>query len=151
MKLCSKCREREALGYHAYCRQCHRIYRGMTPERIRNESPDGVLCAKCKLRPRLSYHNWCRECKNASTVKWLKIHKDYESTQIKTARRYAYTLLQRGKIKRGPCVFCGEQGTEFHHYDYKPKTRNFDDVCTSCHKAVHIILKLLLTGTQLVA
>jgi hypothetical protein len=92
----------------------------------------------------------CHLCKNEDqnrrrAKKWAERYATDDQKRIETARAYATGLLQRGKIKRGLCVFCGNQGTEFHHYDYERKTRNFDDVCHLCHDEAHAFLKSMLT------
>ncbi len=144
-KICTKCGVNVSLPYHQYCKPCKRISQGRTPERVRNESPAPGICPKCGIRPKLEYHNWCQVCKNESTAKWFRENPRYTPTQIASARHYAFYLLKSGKITRGPCVFCGDPGVEFHHYDYEPRTLNFDDVCIKCHDDAHRFLKTMLT------
>jgi hypothetical protein len=64
---------------------------------------------------------------------WRGRHPNWESRRKANARAYATGLLARGKIKRGPCEWCGKQSVSFHHLDYNDRTINFKHLCKECH------------------
>jgi hypothetical protein len=71
--------------------------------------------------------------------------KSPDQKRIAVVRKYAHTLLMAGEVERTDCVFCGAPDTEFHHYDYEDRTRNFESACGSCHGGIHEFLGSLLT------
>jgi hypothetical protein len=132
------------------CRTCKNIQKRNKAPRWVSRRTDLHLCTVCQVNPRLSYHHYCHQCKSdyqkATRLKrWKERHPNYEARRIENARQYATGLLRRGKIKRGPCVFCGKPGKHFHHYDYEKCTMNFDNVCLMCHVQIHGFLNALLT------
>lgn len=148
--LCFRCGAVPHASSDYCCNDCQRIVRNKGPRKWTSRRIDLEWCKVCGIRPRLSYHQYCFECKKeyqnrTRAKKWAERYKTDPQRKVETARAYATGLLARGKIKRGPCVFCGDPGEQFHHYDYEPRTRNFDDVCYDCHVAVHKILRILLT------
>lgn len=157
--LCAKCGIQPHTESHHYCYDCAREARGQSARpRYTRDSSNTTMCSKCKVNPRLSYHNYCWKCKNEDSSAWRKSKGGWKNLYTEdyrkaaTARRYALWLLETGKIERGPCIFCGAPGTEFHHFDYLPKTRNFADVCESCHVDAHRFLKsmksMMLMGAR---
>lgn len=52
------------------------------------------------------------------------------------ARAYLHVYLRRGKVRRGPCIFCGEPSTQAHHEDYS-KPLEVTWVCDFHHRALH--------------
>jgi hypothetical protein len=148
--LCCRCKTKSHMNGDNYCTDCKRISKNQPPRKWVSRRTGLEWCKVCGIRERLPYHHYCFLCKRdyqnrTRSKKWAERHPLNSQRQIATARAYATGLLQRHKIKRGPCVFCGDPGQEFHHYDYLPKTRNFEDVCCDCHDAAHKILNLLLT------
>lgn len=152
--LCFRCGINKHMDGDRYCYPCSRIYKNRGEPRFRTRKTGLNWCSKCGIRERVSYHHMCHQCKmeyqNKTRAKrWHDRYKTNPIKQIETARAYATGLLARGKIRRGPCVFCGRQGTQFHHFDYERKTRNFADVCYPCHKKTHRLLNCLLTIRRL--
>jgi hypothetical protein len=142
-------------GLSTYCKDCDRVSHGRPAKRKWISRRSGLeWCKICGQRPRLSYHQYCHECKmeyqrRTRAKKWSGRHPDPESRRHANARAYATNLLWRGKIKRGPCVFCDGKSRDFHHYDYEDRTMNFDSVCRPCHVTVHQFIKSLLTICRL--
>lgn len=148
--LCIKCRTVPHMPNTPYCDNCLRELSGLPPAKFKRDKTNKTLCSRCRVNPRLPYHRYCQECKNESTVKWSKEKGGWrnmtpEQRQMAVARKYTHTLLLAGKIQRGPCVFCGKPGVQFHHFDYLRMTRNFVDVCKTCHCDAHRLLNILLT------
>lgn len=162
MKTCCRCRKTLPIdkfhkhsqkrdGLNPWCKDCefkrNVIRRGFP--KWRRRTGDTTLCPKCLINERGS-QPYCPNCKKeyqnrTRAKKWSERYVGNEAKRIETARQYATGLLRRGKIKREDCVFCGNPGTQFHHYDYERKTLNFDDVCDLCHSQVHRFLEILLT------
>jgi hypothetical protein len=138
-------------GLNTWCRYCEsraKIARRGPPTSVRRRRGPTNLCPRC-LKSERGSQPYCPQCKldyqnETRAKKWSDRYANNESRRIETARAYATNLLARGKIRRHACVFCGDMGTQFHHYDYERKTRNFDDVCDLCHAHVHIFLKTLV-------
>lgn len=154
--LCVVCKSRQHMAGDVYCYECSRIKKGRGNPKWESRRTGLEWCKICGQRPRLDYHQYCYLCKREYNTRKLRERRSTlkpttEERRIFTARSYATGLLQQGKIKRGPCVFCGQQGTQFHHYDYEPRTRNFDDVCFPCHVQAHKFLNLLLTIRRMLA
>lgn len=148
--LCVRCKEKPHMKGDAYCYECSRSVKRKGPPTHKKRKGGFEWCSKCNLRPRLPYHHMCHLCKmeyqnQMRTNEWVKTHPIGGPREISNARQYATGLLHRGKIRRGLCVFCGQPGTQFHHYDYEPRTRNFEDVCAPCHVLAHKFLHFLLT------
>lgn len=81
--------------------------------------------------------------KNNECVKnWRKKNLSYYSNLRKQfpekfkARDALNGAVRRGKIKRGPCVKCGEIKTEGHHTDYS-KPLDVLWFCRQCHENEH--------------
>lgn len=148
--LCCRCKVANHMEGDSYCYPCSRVSKGRGERRWISRRTGLEWCKICEQSPRLSYHQYCGACKreyDAKNRKERHARKGISSVRKykNTVRGYATGLLNRGKIKRGPCVFCGEPGVDFHHYDYLPRTRNFDDVCEKCHVEAHQLIKTLLT------
>jgi hypothetical protein len=148
--LCVRCKERPHMRGDAYCYPCGRIIKGKENPKWVSRRTGLEWCKVCEQRPRLPYHHWCLICRReyaARTVskKWRERYSGEEKMRIVVVQHYATGLLQRGKIKRGPCAFCGAKSEHFHHYDYERKTMNFDSVCIPCHIQLHQFLKKMLT------
>ncbi len=153
--LCCRCKLNPHTCGDAYCSDCSRIVKKKNPRKWVSRRTGLEWCKICEVRPKLSYHHYCGPCKKdyqdrTRAKKWALRYVGNAQKKIETARAYATGLLRRGKIKRGPCVFCGNRGVQFHHYDYELKTRNFDSVCRHCHIQIHRFLKLVvdLTSSQ---
>lgn len=148
--LCSGCKSVPHMNGNAYCYSCDRKRKGRGNPKWISRRTGLEWCKICERNPSLSYHQYCHDCKIEYERKrryqaWRRRQADPDKRRKQNARQYATNLLQRGKIRRGPCVFCGNPGTAFHHYDYEDRTRNFDDVCRPCHDTAHKFLKIMLT------
>lgn len=140
--LCFLCNTRPHMKACRYCYPCEREKKGKGEPKWISRRSGLDKCKVCGIRPRQSYHHYCFECKReyqnrTRAKKWSERYSNNPQGRKMAARAYATGLLQRGKIKRGLCVFCGDQGTEFHHYNYEPRTRSFVDVCVTCHDSLH--------------
>lgn len=144
--LCFKCAKAPHPKGDRYCKDCVREVKRLKPRAWISRRQNLEWCKICEVRPRLPYHQYCHECKMEYQRRQRLNRRPLvpEERRKNNARRYATNLLQRGKIQRGRCVFCGGNGTEFHHYDYEDKTRNFEDVCVLCHDDAHRLIKILV-------
>lgn len=59
----------------------------------------------------------------------------YKGSQPEIARAYLNVYIQRGKIKREPCMFCGLLKVQAHHRDYA-KPLQVDWVCQVHHSLI---------------
>ena len=145
--MCARCGEKPHLDTSAYCYECDRIMKGRdVVPKFHRDPNNTTMCSRCKINPRLPYHGYCQECKNESTNDWFKNHvKTQEEIHISRVRAYAGYLERIGEVQRTPCVFCGAPHDQWHHYDYEPKTRNFESVCLACHVVAHRFLRTMLT------
>ena len=148
---CSKCRTRPHRIGNSWCDHCRRISEGKGPKKfIRRPSINDGICPRCRTRPKMIKYGYCLICTRAAVRERSAKKRGIPLSPLvlakKTTRHYVNTLFQRGKLRRGPCVYCGDPGQEFHHWDYLPRTLNIDDVCKECHVALHKILRLLLTA-----
>jgi len=152
MSLCPKCKTNPKAS-NGYCVPCNKAYkdaRRTTPKKFnRRVSINDGICPRCRSKPKSDKRGYCDECHNAATREWASRKGGYwkaigdEGRKRAVARKYLHNKLVRGHIKRGPCAFCGNPSTQFHHYDYEPKTMNYDDVCDSCHGEIHRFLKTM--------
>lgn len=147
--VCRRCKERPHTPRAAYCYPCQREMAGKGAPKWVSRRSGLEWCKLCEQRPKLPYHQYCFLCKRdyqnrTRTKRWADRYSTEEKSR-EVVRKYATNLVVRGKIKRGPCVFCGRPGVHFHHYDYFRKTRNFEDVCLVCHVQVHRFLEIVLT------
>ncbi len=146
--MCCRCGFSKHMPRSMYCQDCDRIVCNKGPRKWVKRTTGLEYCKICEQRPRQAPQAYCAFCKNelSKTERSKKAIKRYRESkrQRETARSYATGLLQRGKIKRGLCVYCGDKGTDFHHWDYLPKTRNFEDICQLCHVQLHVLLDILL-------
>lgn len=148
MKLCFTCKSAAAMKGSSYCYPCERKRKGIGEPSCRRRKTDTHLCPRCLTNER-GTQPYCPRCKldyqnETRAKKWRERYSNNRIKQIETSRAYATGLLQRGKIRRCSCVFCGDTGTQFHHYDYERKTRNFEDVCDLCHSHLHIFLQTVV-------
>lgn len=66
-----------------------------------------------------------------------KVRPDTNPSNFKSnARAYANCYLRRGKIKREPCLNCGDVKSQMHHADYK-NPLDVIWVCRKCHMEIH--------------
>ncbi len=146
---CSKCGVKPHQPTHPYCYDCLVEAMGYTPK-FRRDSKN-KLCSRCKVNPRAQGKNYCSECANrylseyyaARGGQWKNM--TAEQRRKHKVRHFANWLVEKGEVERGPCVFCGAPSTQFHHYDYEDRTRNFDPVCDQCHLDCHEFLDSMLT------
>ena len=67
--------------------------------------------------------------------------KEKNSLNLKSnARAYANCYLRRGKIKKEPCVKCGDIKSQMHHNDYE-NPLDVIWVCRKCHLELHKLQK----------
>lgn len=148
--LCFLCGVKPHLEGRGYCYECDRIKKGrpIVPK-FRRDPSNKTLCSRCKINPRSEYHRYCRSCQDKSFKEWRertkKIRLPSEKRRKLSARFYVNGLLKRGKIKRQPCKYCGAPGTNFHHLDYKDRTRNIEHVCFPCHVRLEREKRKMLT------
>lgn len=148
--MCATCGKKPHINGNYYCYECDRKRKGKGPPKWSSRRTGLEWCKVCEQRPRLPYHQYCHLCKmeyqnRNRAKKWRERYSNDEDRRREVVRHYATNLLKRGKIKRGPCVFCGRPGEHFHHFDYDRKTMNFVDVCIPCHVGIHQILEAVLT------
>lgn len=149
--MCSRCKVNPHQPSNMYCYDCGRVAKGYTePPKFRRDAWN-TLCSKCKVNPKANGKNYCSECANKylrdryARMGGQRKYMTDEQKRLTTVRQYAHSLLKAGKVKRTDCVFCGAPGTEFHHYDYENRTRNFESVCNPCHDEAHLFLNSMLT------
>jgi hypothetical protein len=71
----------------------------------------------------------------------VKYSEKPESLKIKErARSYANMYLKRGKIKKTPCIICGDKDTQAHHEDYS-KPADVVWLCRKHHFEYHKLKK----------
>jgi len=79
-------------------------------------------CSKCggEIENSREKQRYCKNCHNEHARKTRKKHKELTEEQKLKAncRSYLNTYLKRGKIKKEPCVICGDNNSEAHHNDY---------------------------------
>lgn len=91
---------------------------------MRKRNPPGKgrkpTCGKCgKLKERIG-QAWCNSC----IAEWAREnrlrHSELPDEQRKraNARSYLNVYLRKKKVKKEPCVICGEPEVEAHHNDY---------------------------------
>jgi hypothetical protein len=133
---CWKCKKVRHIPNHPWCDSCLRKASGKGPAKFsRRKKMDG-LCSRCRKEKHLPYHRYCRVCKVDSTRKWNKFIRKPRTKARRakeTSRRYITKLVERGKVQKTPCPHCGSLDVEFHHFDYKPRTRNGIFVCQKYH------------------
>ncbi len=156
-KLCSKCKTEISLSYNAYCYRCLRIMMGRDPEPKFHRDSSNKLCSKCKTNPRLPYHNYCHECKNKSLNEWIDSRGGHwesltpEQKEKAVVRKYVNNRVKRGHISRKPCLVCGKEPAEIHHWDYERMTLNVDWFCQEHHVIVERMKKKGLTKDHIMA
>jgi len=95
-------------------------------DRLRGSMPHRVAARK-EYSKTAAY----AESHRASTKRWMEKHPERKkaSTSVNNA-------IRRGKLKKFPCLVCGNETSEAHHPDY---SRPLDVVwlCTSHHQQVH--------------
>ena len=96
------------------------------------------LC-KCGNQCRSGQKN-CQECHSAYMRAWRKTHPMSEEQKKKdNCRSYAGTYLRRGKLKKSPCIVCGENA-EMHHDNYD-KPLEITWLCRKHHLEHHKHIK----------
>lgn len=123
-RLCSKCKSRPALSYHAYCRDCRQAYRKENPETrhpYTRRTPFPETCAECGVNKTAKNSYWCQPCKNKATREWARRnpnwkHSTPERREKYLARQFMNTRLNRGQLLKLPCFICGNVDVTAHHY-----------------------------------
>ena len=113
-------------------------------------------CTKCKkLLPLSDFHKdrgyyrpRCKECRKQENRVWNKTNagrrykREYKRRLLKSkdkrllARRRLQHYIYTNKIKREPCVVCGNKKSEGHHFDYS-NPLNVVWLCTKHHAQIH--------------
>lgn len=81
----------------------------------------------------------CRSCRNAYMRAYRAAgmeKRDAETRRRSNARSYAQVYLSRGRLKRSPCVICGDPQAEMHHPDYS-KPLDIRWLCRRHHRELH--------------
>jgi hypothetical protein len=96
-----------------------------------------IYCSKCKKVKPESSHRYCCACKATHQREWRKNHPMTTEQRMKnTVRRKTSIYVQRGYIKKFPCVKCDSLKAEAHHPDYSD-FKNVVWMCRKCHLAHH--------------
>lgn len=154
-KLCIKCKTEVSLSYSPYCYTCQRIMSGRSKEPKFHRDSDNKLCSRCKKNPRLPGQKYCRECALAANTEWRHRHGGSweclteEQRQKATARKYVHNRVKRGHIEPKPCVICGKEPAEIHHWDYERMTLHVDWFCHAHHMDAERLKKKGLTKEQI--
>ena len=136
-KECSKCHIKKPLsefhkcntnadGLKSSCKQCRKSHRKANAERYRERDR--------------RYNNANKEQRAATKLKLRRDNVEYyrakdravSGTLKDKARRALRYAVKTGKIKRGPCRYCGDLKTQGHHSDYS-KPLDVEWVCQKCH------------------
>lgn len=97
------------------------------------------LCSKCNRNKHTEKSRYCNPCHAEYMRKWRKTHPLNEKQRKKMiCRSYANTYLKRGKIKKFPCIKCGNNKSQMHHPDYNNPT-DIKWYCRECHLQLHAI------------
>lgn len=92
-----------------------------------------TLC-KCG-QPRRTSGRDCLACHAAATRRYRKLTPLVgEARARNNALRYAKVYVERGKIKRKPCIGCGSMESRVHLSDYR-KPKKITWLCKSCLKS----------------
>lgn len=115
---------------------------------MRERQPSGkpkCKCSKCghELESnRKGKQRYCRSC-HAENMR-LTRPKHSELTELQrmraNARSYLHVYIKRGKIKKQPCLFCGNTEVEAHHHDYS-KPLEVTWLCKDHHLINHEVYK----------
>jgi len=100
-----------------------------------------------KYSKRNSIMNICKEClmkqnkinRNKNKEHYANYYKEYwhkRPSIKKKARWIIKDALRSGKIKKLPCIYCGEKRSEAHHFDYNNPLEVIW-LCSKHHKILH--------------
>lgn len=85
--------------------------------------------------PNRYYRSYCKSCTNESNKKAIK--KYIAKYPVKTEARLKLTkAIKSGFLKRKPCIVCGNEKVDGHHYDYK-KPLDVIWLCRVHHNDIH--------------
>lgn len=81
---------------------------------------------------------YCKSCHAEHMRKSRPLHSDLDPVAKAKANVRAYTkeYVKRGKIKKTPCVVCGDEKSEAHHTDYT-KPLDVTWLCRKHHLELH--------------
>lgn len=147
---CARCKTECHTACSVYCYECERFMKGRRyPAKWKKRKTGLDWCPKCLVREKLPYHSYCFHCQlesqKKSREKRLGKPEQPETLRKKSARHYINVLTRRGKVRHARCLLCEEQGTSWHHLDYKNRTRNVIDCCQRCHVLLERAKRKLLT------
>ena len=157
-KFCKRCKANARSMSNFYCETCQRKMRGRKPITLfkRRASTNG-LCCRCHKVPPLKYHWYCKDCQRDCFKRWWNRkgknykHSTPERREKYLARVYLHQQISRGKLKRQPCVVCGNPKSEGHHHNGYRKEHALDVVwlCKKHHDEAERVLKSKLTEQPL--
>ena len=131
------------------CRRCLTV-KVLDEFYVHSRMADGHLniCKECVKRKSLEYRELNLE-KVRTYDRSRKKHgnnKNYPKHQ-KDANRLVYRAIQRGLLKKHPCVICGKSKAEAHHQDYN-KPYDVIWLCPEHHRRLHFNRFSLIPTTK---
>lgn len=143
MPYCKSCRQNKApddfyVSNKSYCKECikertrlHRaenLYYYREYDRLRANNPNRVAARKAYAKT------------DAYRISHLKANEKYriENSYISNARNITKRAVKQGRLKKRPCLICGSEQSEAHHFDYR-LPENVIWLCDRHHKDVHKI------------
>ena len=111
---------------------------------MRKRQPVGSpkkTCSKCGHEleeSRKGKQRYCRACHAQNMRLNRPKHSDLTDEERKkaNARSYLNVYIRRGKVKKLPCLFCGSENSQAHHYDYS-KPLDVTWLCREHHLTLH--------------
>ena|ERR1035441_6494427 len=81
---------------------------------------------------------YCKDCHAKYMRENRKRHSELnpEAKKKVICRSYANVYLRRRKIKKQPCVICGDENSQMHHKDYN-KPLDITWLCRDDHLSLH--------------
>lgn len=110
---------------------------------MRKRQPKGKHKNVCKCgKPSRKGGRYCKECHAAYMRNNRPKHSELPDVarQKANARSYLNVYIRRGKIKKQPCLFCGNPEAEAHHHDYS-KPLEVTWLCREHHLINHEVYK----------
>lgn len=145
MNLCKKCNQlKHPVDFYASakheCKECikarARKNRADNIERCRKADRDRAnLPHRVQARADYQKTDAFKQSHKIANIKYVT------NNQIrKKATSVVHSLVKSGKLQRKPCLVCGDNNTEGHHFDYSMPEKVVW-LCDSHHKAAHKIDK----------
>lgn len=132
-KVCTKCGERKGMddfyvnarmagGHLSACKAC--TIEQVKLRRRTNPAVQAYDRARAKLPERRAHAR-------AVTIRWRE-----ENPEAYRAQTAVGNAIRDGKLKKGPCLFCGTERVHAHHTDYS-KPLEVKWLCPKCHHRLH--------------